>query len=216
MKLLPSFLLVSLTLTVSGHSQNTVAPDESPYSVQVLNTVTNLSGIAAILRRLPESGAIIVVGLIKDGPAAKAGLAINDIIVEVDGWATTGEQLESVVTRLRGAPGTKVTLKIERDGVPQSIEIIRDIVKLEEVVTPLEITLKAGQYWIGGHEVSPDMLATILQDRASRDKSWPVKIQADQQTPYPSLQRILEKCRDAKLINVEVISPNDTKQKITQ
>lgn len=75
MKILPCFLIFALTLTVSGHAQNPVAPDESPNSVQVLKTVTNLSGISAILRRLPESGAIIVVGLIKDGPAAKAGLA---------------------------------------------------------------------------------------------------------------------------------------------
>lgn len=194
----------------STQAQTPLPAEVIPDSVRVLSTVTNLSGISAILRRVPDDGKIHVVGVIEGGPAEKAGLRINDVIVSVDGEPTSGEELESVVARLRGAPGTKVSLVIERAGTPQTLEVSRGLVRLKDVVAPVEIDVQGDRYWIGKQEVSLAMLTAILQDRASRDNSWPVKIKTDPQNPNPALQSILEKCRDANLTNVEVISPEHT------
>jgi membrane-associated protease RseP (regulator of RpoE activity) len=213
----PRFLiLASLIIASIAYSQNETSDRALSESVKVVSTATNLSGIAAILRRIPEDGKIVVVDLIEDGPGAKAGLMINDVITEVDGHPTSGEELERVVTRLRGAPETKVSLKIERSGASQTINIVRDLVRLKENVTPVEIMVKGDRYWIGEQEMDLSMIVKILNDRASRDKSWPIKIKVDKETLDAALQSVLLKCRHANLINFEVISPTNTTDKTTQ
>ncbi len=49
-------------------------------------------------------------------PADEAGLKRGDHILVVDGKSTDGELLDSVVSRVRGPEGEKVTLKVGRDG----------------------------------------------------------------------------------------------------
>ena len=53
-----------------------------------------------------------VVELIKDGPAAKAGLAPGNVIVAIDGkpWSALG--LNVVRQDFKAAPGTKVKVKL--------------------------------------------------------------------------------------------------------
>jgi membrane-associated protease RseP (regulator of RpoE activity) len=210
------FLLSLMLLDCPAHTQDSQKAEASSGAIRALSTVTNLSGISAILRRVPNDGNILVVGVIEGGPAEKAGLRIDDVIVSVDGKPTSGEELEHVVGRLRGAPGTKVTLEIERSGRSHTIEITRDLVRLKTVVAPLVIKVQGDRYWIGENEMSLAEITQLLQDRASRDQSWPIKIQVDKEMPYSALESILEKCRDTRLINVEVFSPDDTTDKATQ
>jgi hypothetical protein len=53
-----------------------------------------------------------IVELIKDGPAAKAGLAPGNVIVAIDGKAWTTLPLATVRQELKAAPGTKVKVKL--------------------------------------------------------------------------------------------------------
>jgi carboxyl-terminal processing protease len=68
-----------------------------------------------------RDGWLIVVAPMAGGPAERAGLQPGDRIIEVTGKSAKGWTSEEASRALRGAPGTSVTLKIERPGVATPI-----------------------------------------------------------------------------------------------
>ncbi|MDQ7038865.1 MAG: S41 family peptidase [Aquificota bacterium] len=82
-----------------------------------------------------EKGRPIVVAPIEGTPAYRAGLRAGDVIIAVDGEDTFGKSLLEIVRKIRGKPGTKVTLTIMRKGVekPFKVEITRAIIRIESV-----------------------------------------------------------------------------------
>jgi carboxyl-terminal processing protease len=86
-----------------------------------------------------RSGAITVVSPIDDTPAANAGLQPGDVITSVDGQATHGEDLSQVVMKIRGKPGTKVTLAIGRGSkAPFEVSLTRSVIHVASVKSKLE------------------------------------------------------------------------------
>jgi carboxyl-terminal processing protease len=73
---------------------------------------------------------IKVIAPIKGTPAEKAGLRAGDVIVAVDSKSTSGMAIDDVVSMMRGAKGTKVTLTIQREGEKntQNVEITRAVI----------------------------------------------------------------------------------------
>lgn len=59
---------------------------------------------------------ITVIRVIDGNPAAKAGIEAGDRIVQVDEESTVTMGLSEAVDRMRGEPGTTVTLYVRRDG----------------------------------------------------------------------------------------------------
>ncbi len=68
-------------------------------------------------------------------PAQLAGLKAGDKILEVDGKSAKGKTTSEVSAILKGQPGTKVTLLIEREGVAEPIEkeFARENVKIDNI-----------------------------------------------------------------------------------
>lgn len=60
------------------------------------------------------AGAIVIGDVTPGGPAAGAGLAAGDALLEVNGRATTGRTPDQVLDLLRGSPGTSVILTVRR------------------------------------------------------------------------------------------------------
>lgn len=91
------------------------------------------------------NGLLKVISPIDDTPAAKAGIKPGDIIVEINGHLTSGMTLDEAVAKMRGAPGTKVSLTIKRMGVDKPVyaTLTREIIKIQDVRSKL-LTSSAG------------------------------------------------------------------------
>ncbi len=63
-----------------------------------------------------DNGVLTIVSPIEDTPAYKAGLEAGDKIIKIDGESTKNITLIKAVKKMRGQPGTKVTLTIMREG----------------------------------------------------------------------------------------------------
>lgn len=80
----------------------------------------------------------IVDEVVPGSPAAAAGIAVDDRVVTVDGAATIGDDAKDERywdERLRGSPGSRVTVQVTRPGwpVPRSFELVRAQVKVPSV-----------------------------------------------------------------------------------
>jgi carboxyl-terminal processing protease len=76
-----------------------------------------------------------IVGVFADSPAEKAGLAIDDVIVDVDGRSTTGASIDDVASWIRGEAGTTVSVTVRADGTgpERTLSIVRADVPIEPV-----------------------------------------------------------------------------------
>src|SRR5438128_10217923 len=82
-----------------------------------------------------EEGLIKVVAPIDETPAAKAGIMANDVITHLDDELVQGLTLSQAVDKMRGAPNTKIKIKIARKGQDKPIEvsITREIIHVRPV-----------------------------------------------------------------------------------
>jgi carboxyl-terminal processing protease len=80
---------------------------------------------------------LTVVSPIEGTPAYRAGLQAADRIVKIDGLATKDMQLVDAVKKMRGKPGTKVTISVVREGwtEPKDFEIQREQIRVHSVRT---------------------------------------------------------------------------------
>lgn len=92
-------------------------------------------GIGAYLQQDMDTMYVRVVRPIKDSPAEEVGLLPDDIIVEVDGEDIQGQDLNLVVSKIRGKAGTKVNIAVARSGEAEYLyfDIIRAEVESETV-----------------------------------------------------------------------------------
>ena len=73
---------------------------------------------------LSEEGYIKIVAPIEDSPADRAGIKAGDLITRLDNTPVKGLSLDQSIGKMRGEPGTKVTLTIARKGLPQALVLV--------------------------------------------------------------------------------------------
>jgi len=78
---------------------------------------------------------LTVVSPIPDSPGERAGILPGDRILQIDGASTRDLSLLDAIRRLKGAPGTKVTLQILREGfaAPLDLTLLRDHIRTQSV-----------------------------------------------------------------------------------
>lgn len=88
-------------------------------------------GIEITLRE----GILTVISPIEDTPAIRVGIHPGDRIVKIEGETTKSITLFEAVKKLRGKPGTPVSITVMRNGESELLEftIVRDIIKIESV-----------------------------------------------------------------------------------
>lgn len=89
-----------------------------------------------------DDGLPLIVGVFAESPAAKAGLAVGDEIVAVDGKPTAGHTIDDVVTWVRGEAGStvKVTVRPGATGAERAVTMVR----ADVAVDPVSWTLVPG------------------------------------------------------------------------
>jgi carboxyl-terminal processing protease len=82
-----------------------------------------------------EDGFVKVVSPIEDTPAHKAGLKTGDLIIKLDDTPVKGMTLNDAVKRMRGKPGTDITLTLMRKGEtkPITVTLTRAVIKIKSV-----------------------------------------------------------------------------------
>jgi carboxyl-terminal processing protease len=83
----------------------------------------------------PMADAAIVTAVVRNGPAAKAGLRVHDFILEIDGRSVTGLSGDALVEMLRGRGGTRVELKVKRQDEVMALSVRRNAITVKNVVS---------------------------------------------------------------------------------
>ena len=87
-------------------------------------------GIGAYISQGKNDNSLKVAGVVKGGPAEKAGIKKGDIIVEVDGENIQGKDSSYAVSKMKGKKGTNVSISVMRKGnkKPITFNIKREVI----------------------------------------------------------------------------------------
>lgn len=132
--------------SLDAHSQFL---DADMYKDMQDDTAGQFGGLGIVISM--KDGVLTIVAPMEDTPGFRAGLLAGDTIVEIDGESTESMDLQDAVKRLRGMPGTKVTLRILRPKRQEfrSVEIeranievasVKDVREIEDGIGYLRIT----------------------------------------------------------------------------
>ncbi len=86
-----------------------------------------------------DAGLIKVMTPMDGTPAQRAGLKTGDYIIGINGKSLDGVDLSDAVDRMRGQPGTKITLSIKRQGKdkPFDVTMTREIIHIQVIRSAL-------------------------------------------------------------------------------
>lgn len=118
-----------LLLDLDPHSVYFARSDASAFAEDASGAY---DGIGVEVQTQPD-GSIVVIAPIDDTPAARAGIKPGDVIVAVDGKPLTPDSIAQ--NPLRGKPGSKTVLTVQRASVkkPLEITVLRDTIRVSSV-----------------------------------------------------------------------------------
>ena len=116
------------------HSQF-LGPQE--YEEIRISTTGNYSGVG--LDVSVADGQVRVVAPIDDTPAERAGIMPGDVVISIDDTPLLDGNLNDTIARMRGEPGTQVSLDVLRDGNDNPIHfaLVRAQIKVNSVRSEL-------------------------------------------------------------------------------
>ena len=155
---------------VSGLDPHSEYFDKKAYKAFREGTTGRFVGLGIEITQ--EDGLVSVVSPIEGSPADRAGLKSGDLITRIDDTAVKGLSLNEAVKRMRGEPGTKVTLTVLRKS--ENNRIFTVTITREEIHNP---SVKAkivtpGYGWIRVSQFQQDTVrdfAAKLQDLYKQD-----------------------------------------------
>jgi carboxyl-terminal processing protease len=136
-------------------------------SVKNLDNPDDLAACA----QLSKTCVLVVVAPLADSPAEAAGLRSGDIVLAVDGESVSGSTLQDEIGKVRGEPGTKVTLTLQRGERTFDLSITRAKIVQREVSSRM-LAGKIGYVALHGFsQRSPDefhkAIEALLDDGAT-------------------------------------------------
>jgi len=104
---------------------------ESQVASYRISTDGKYQGIGAIVQKVDDY--VTIIEPYQGSPVVKAELKAGDKIVEIQGRSTKGKSTEEMNRILRGVPGTKVNLTIDRAGKKFPVDLERSQVNIPNV-----------------------------------------------------------------------------------
>ena len=119
-----------VSATGDPYSEYFTAAEAKEFNNELAGSIT---GIGAELGTNDQND-IVIVSPLSGYPAEKAGLKPKDIIAAIDDKSTKGLTVSAAVKKIRGNPGTKVTLTVVRDNIrPFEVTITREKITVPSV-----------------------------------------------------------------------------------
>lgn len=113
--------------------------DEAETTTLFESTSGTFGGIGVGIMQDNTSGLITFTKIYKDSPGEKAGFKEGDIVYKVNGKDVTSQNLDTIVSQIRGEIGTKVEITVIRDGEEYTGTATRALIENDTV----EYDLKA-------------------------------------------------------------------------
>ena len=106
-----------------------ISADEFAAYMEQMNNAYVGIGITIVTDE--EAGGLRVTEVLPGGPAAEAGVQVDDVLTHVEGASTLELGQDETVNRVRGEEGTDVALTFTRDGKPYDVTLTRSSVETE-------------------------------------------------------------------------------------
>lgn len=154
---------------VSGLDPHSSFLDKKDFEEMQEHTQGKFAGLG--IEITSEDGVVKILNPIEDTPAARAGLQPGDLITRLDDKPVRGMSLDQAVRRMRGVPGTKITLTIFRKSEERTfpVTITRAEIKVQSIKAKF---IEPGIAWVRitsfQERTVPD-LAKKLQELAEKD-----------------------------------------------
>jgi C-terminal peptidase (prc) len=142
--------------------------EENMGDLQFLTT-GEYAGIGAIISY--NNNRVIINEPYEGLPADKAGLKAGDVILEIDGEDMRKATVKQVSDKLKGIPGTTLTLKTERPGEKKerTITIVREKIEMDPITYSEMINDHIGYFHFGSFTAnSSDRVKQIVTDLKSK------------------------------------------------
>ncbi len=132
-------------------------------------------GIGVVFNMATDT--VIVLNVIPQGPSDKAGIKAGDRIIEINDSLVAGQQIpqNQIVRLLRGPRGSKVHLGLERQGIPDlvQVEVTRGVIPIKSVESSFRLVddigyIKLGQFARTTHEEIRQALASLRAEGVTK------------------------------------------------
>ena len=113
----------------------TVYYDAKETKALMEDTAGEFGGIGVVITQNVNTQIITFTTVYEGSPGEKAGLKSGDVLYKVDGEDISGQELDTVVAKIRGAKGTTVELTVLRgdDYEELTYKVTRDIIEVKTV-----------------------------------------------------------------------------------
>lgn len=111
--------------------------DPESYQSTLENRANNYVGVGVTINYEREEG-LLVLEVVEDGPAQKAGVVAGDVITHVDGTSVAGEARYQASNLIAGEEGSQVQLTLlGEDGTSRTVTCTRQTLKSESASSKL-------------------------------------------------------------------------------
>ena len=121
-----------------------------------------------------QTGEIVVIDMLDDGPAAKGGLKIDDIILKIDDIEAEGKTTTELSNYIKTTNNRTVVIKVIRDNEEKEIKVVREKVEVPTVTSQI---LEKNNKKIGYMNISIFSSITDKQFNEELEKLQKEKIQ---------------------------------------
>src|SRR5436305_1475207 len=131
------------------------------YKEMKVQTRGEFGGLGFVISMIEDK--LTVRKVLKNTPAYKGGVKKGDVITQIDNDSTVSMELQEAVDRMRGKPGTKVSIWVAHKGAePRRLDLTRALVTYETVISKL-LDNSIGYVRLSGFSgtTTRDMMAAI-------------------------------------------------------